>query len=177
VRDKVPSSNAGARAAQLSRYAATAMGVGTITFHRFNGTERFAIREAVLYLLKGDASPSMSFDFKAEGAPIVTSVPDDAESLRGSPSGEFNVDVPVLDVSHLVGRVFTIPLGDPDGDWLARIYYVDHNAARNCTVRVLERDGDRFRVTVSGYCTDFNYCDGSKPDTRFMLDAWFALHS
>jgi len=152
------------------------VGIGAITFHRFCGTERFAIDEAVLLLVEGDEdrSPSISFNFKAEATPNLTTIPED-ESLQGLPSGEFNVYVPVLDISRLVGRVFSIPRGDLDGNWLARIYFVDHRPARDCTVRVHERDAHRFRVTADGYCTDFNYCGGSKPDTRFALDAWFAL--
>ena len=150
------------------------MSVGTLVFQRFNGTEQFAISKAELFLLEGDGSPRLSFDFEADGTPLTT-LPD-TESLRALPGGEFNVDVPSLDVGGLVGQVFSIPQGDDDGDWLARIYYVEHDAAKNCTVRVLERDGDRFRVAVDGYCTDLAFHDGSKPDTHFVLEAWFALH-
>jgi hypothetical protein len=85
------------------------------------------------------------------------------------------VDVPSLDVSGLVGQVFSIPEGARDEEWLARIYYVEHDAAKNCTVRILERDGERFRVAVDGYCPDLNFYDGSKPDTHFVLEAWFTL--
>jgi hypothetical protein len=152
------------------------VGVGTITFHRFCGTEVFALRKAELFLLDGDGHSQLAFDFEADDTPTLTTVPE-TESLSASPGGEFNVDVSSLDVNRLVGRVFTIPHGDDDGHWLARIYYVDHNAAKNCTLRILERDGDRFRASVNGRCTDFNYCDGSKPDTRFSLEAWFALQS
>jgi len=151
------------------------MSVGTLTFERFNGVEQFAIRQADLFLLGDeDDSPRLSFDFEADDAPLKT-LPD-TESLHASPAGEFNVDVPSLDISGLVGQVFSIPRGDDDGDWLARIYYVEHDAAKNCTVRVLERDGDRFRVTVDGSCTDLNFYDGSKPDTHFVLEAWFTRH-
>ena len=152
------------------------MGVGIITFHRFCGTEVFALRKATLLLLDGDGYSQLAFDFEADDTPTLTTVPEN-ESLSASPGGEFNVDVSSLDVSGLVGRVFTIPHGNDDGHWLARIYYVDHNAARNCTIRILERDGDRFRASVNGHCTDFDYCDGSKPDARFSLEAWFALQS
>jgi hypothetical protein len=152
------------------------MSIGTLSFHRFNGSEQFSIAQAKLFLLKGyeDDSPHLSFDFEAASTPLTT-LPD-TEPLHALPSGEFNVDVPTLDVSNLVGQVFSIPEGNSAGDWLARIYYVEHDAARNCTLRVLEWNGDQFRVSVDGYCTDLNFYDGSKPDTHFVLEAWFALH-
>lgn len=153
------------------------MSVGTLAFHRFNGTERFSVAKAELFLLKGfeGSPPRLSFDFEADSTPLET-LPD-TESLRALPNGEFNIEVPSLDLSGLVSQVFSIPHGDLDGDWLARIYYVEHDAASNCTVRVLEQDADRFRVSVDGYCTDLNFYDGSKPDTHFELEAWFALRS
>ena len=152
------------------------MSVGLLTFQRFNGIEQFAIQQAQLFLLDGydQCSPCLSFDFTADASPLAT-LPD-TESLHASPSGEFNVYVPNLDVENLVGQVFSIPRGAVDGDWYARIYYVEHDAANKCTLRVLERDGERFRVAVDGYCTDLNYYDGSRPDTRLELDAWFTIH-
>lgn len=152
------------------------MSIGTLSFHRFNGTEQFSIAKAEVFLLKGYEGdpPRLSFDFEAEGIPLAT-LPD-TESLRAVPNGEFNVEVPTLDVAGLVGQVFSIPEGDSDGDWLARIYYVEHDAAKNCTLRVLEKNEEQFKVSVDGYCTDLNFYDGSKPDTRFVLEAWFVLH-
>jgi hypothetical protein len=159
---------------KLSKDRGSPLGVGTITFRRFCGTEVFALRKAELLLLKGDGYCRLGFNFEADEVPTVTTVPE-VESLSGSPGGEFNVEVASLDVRSLVGQVFTIPHGEDDGHWLARIYYLDHCAAKNCTLRILERDGERFRASVNGSCTDFDYCDGSKPDTRFSLQAWFAL--
>jgi hypothetical protein len=52
---------------------------------------------------------------------------------------------------------------------------VAHDAVRDWTLRVLERNGSQFRVSIEGFCTDVNYYDGSKSDTRLVLDAWFAL--
>jgi len=151
------------------------MSVGALTFERFNGIEQFTICRAELFLLDADEDDTyrLSFDFEATGSPLKT-LPD-TESLHASPGGEFNVEISNFDLARLVGQVFSIPHGDDDGDWLARIYYVEHDAARDCALRVLERDEDRFRVTVDGYCTDLNFYDGSKPDTHFVLEAWFTL--
>src|SRR5262245_29002308 len=152
------------------------MSVGTLIFQRFNGVEEFTIRQADLFLLAGDEdhSPRLSFEFEADDTPLKT-LPD-TESLHASPGGEFTVDVSSLDVSGLAGQVFSVPHGDNDGEWLARIYYVEHDAAKNCTVRVLERDGNRFRVAVDGHCKDMNFYDGPQPDMRFVLEAWFTRH-
>lgn len=138
--------------------------------------EQFSVEEAELFLLEGDEDdpPRLSFDFMAGDTPLAT-LPD-TESLGAIPNGEFFVEVPVLDVKGLVGQVFSIPEGDSDGDWLARIYYCEHEPAYDCTVRVLKRKGDRFRVAIDGYCTDINFYDGSKPDTHFVLEAWFTLY-
>jgi hypothetical protein len=151
------------------------MSVGTLTFDRFNGTEQFVIRQAELLLLSGyeDGPCRLCFDFEADDTPLKT-LPD-TESLHASPAGEFNVSVPNLDITNLEGQIFSIPQGQNDGDWLARIYYVEHDAAKNCTIRVLKRAGDRFRVAIDGYCTDLNFYDGSKADTHFTLEAWFTL--
>lgn len=153
------------------------MSIGILSFHRFNGTEQFSISRAEVFLLREyeGNSPRLSFAFEVDSIPLAT-LPD-TEPLCALPNGEFNVDVSTLDVSGLVGQVFSIPEGDSDGDWLARIYYVEHDAARNCTLRVLERNGGQFRVSVDGYCTDLNFYDGSKPDTHFELEAWFVLRN
>lgn len=149
------------------------MSAGTLTFQRFNGTERFAIERAELFFVEREGSPWLSFDFDADRTPLLT-LPD-TEALHALPGGEFNVNVPGVDLDGLVGKVFSIPHGDDDGDWLARIYYVEHDAAKNCTIRIVERDADRFRIAADGYCTDLNFYDGSKPDTHFVLEAWFIL--
>jgi hypothetical protein len=151
------------------------MNVGTLSLHRFNGTERFSIESAELFLLKGgdDSVCSLLFEFEAADTPLAT-LPD-TESLRAVPNGEFSVEVVSLDEDDLVGRAFSIPDGDIGGGWLARIYYVAHDAVRDWTLRVLERNGSQFRVSIEGFCTDVNYYDGSKSDTRLILDAWFAL--
>lgn len=152
------------------------MNPGTLTFHRFNGIEKFSLQQAELFLLDGDdeSSPRLSFEFEAAKPPLAT-LPD-TEALRASPSGEFTIDVPSLDTDQLVGQSYTIPKGDVDGNWLARIYYVEHDAANDCIIRLLARDGDRFQVTIEGSCTDLNFYDGSQPDTRFVLEAWFTIH-
>ena len=77
------------------------MSIGTLTFHRFNGTEQFAISKAELFLLEGDGSPRLSFDFEADRT--LKTLPD-TESLHALPGGEFNVGVPSLDISNLVGQ-------------------------------------------------------------------------
>ncbi len=150
--------------------------LGTLSLHRFNGLELFSIQQAELYLLEGDldSSPRLSFDFEADEIPLKTLA--DTEPLHAMPAGEFFVNVPTIDTNTLVGQAFSIPEGDCDGDWLARIYYVEHDSAKNCTIRVLEKNGDQFRVIIDGYCKDVNFYDGSKPDTHFVLDAWFVVH-
>jgi len=111
------------------------MSIGTITFQRFNGVEQFAIRQADLFAHEGEDSTRLSFDFEADTPPLKT-LPD-TEDLGASPNGEFNIELESFDATCLAGNVFIIPYGDDDdGNWLARIYYVEHDAANNCKIRV-----------------------------------------
>ncbi len=52
-------------------------------------------------------------------------------------------------------------------------YYLEHQPARNNRMEILARDGNRLKIRVSGSTEDVNYYDGSKPENRLQLTAWF----
>lgn len=58
-------------------------------------------------------------------------------------------------------------------DYVTRIYYCEHQEMDDNLIEVLERDGKRFRVRITGTCADVNFYDGSKPRTSVTIDAWF----
>ena len=42
-------------------------------------------------------------------------------------------------------------------------------------IEFLERSGGALKIRWIGTTTDVNYYDGSKPDTRVVIESWFAF--
>ncbi len=105
--------------------------------------------------------------------PIQT-LPDTAE-LAPQPNAE--VSLKKLDVSKMVGRQFSIPAAwdDEKQDHVSCLYYCEHGDLNKNVVRFLERQGNKFLVHWTATTTDVNYYDGSKPDTKVEIKAWFTF--
>ena len=149
------------------------MSFGTLTLDRFNGQEQFSVEEAVIYVLNGDGSTRLNFE-AATGGPPLRTLPD-TEVLKATPDVEVTVEAPGFAWDSLVGSRWEIPLGydEESDDYVTRIYYCEHEEMDDNLVEVLERDGERFHVVITGTCTDVNFYDGSKPRTKVTIDAWF----
>ena len=150
------------------------MSVGILKLNRFNGQEQFAISEATILLCNDNGYSNLSFEIETEEKPIKT-LPD-TENLYARPNAEFIVQVTDFSWENLIDRSFEIPQGydEETGEFLTRLYYCEHESTDENVIKVIERKADRFRVKIEATCTDVNYYDGSKPQTKIEIDAWFS---
>ena len=143
---------------------------GTFEIHRFNGVEVFRVSGATILAYKGeDGIYVVNFEAETTGEAIAT-LPD-TESLKAQPNAEVSVKIPEFHPDTMAGRDFAA-LNDGDMD-SARIYYAEHDVLKQARVTVVRQIGKRFHVRMSGTATDVNYYDGSKPEARIDVDAWF----
>jgi hypothetical protein len=148
---------------------------GTFVLHRFNGDEIYRIKSARMLVCKGEDGIWLWFEVDTE-RPAIQTVPDTAE-LEMRPSAEVAVILPSLDATDLVGSHFSVPAGYDDqfGDYLAKIYYCEHEVLDNNEIDVLGRESNVFHVRWTATTMDVNYYDGSKPETRVEIDGDFVF--
>ena len=144
---------------------------GTLELHRFNGTEIFKISKAEIFVLtEEDGSHVINLEIDTEEAPIQT-LPD-TESLRAHPNAEVTAKLDSLNPDEWTGQSFHTTNSE---DLDCRLYYCEHEDVENVHIQVKRQVGNRFHVHWAGTATDVNFYDGSKPDTRIEVDAWFVF--
>ena len=150
--------------------------LGTLTLERFDGREVFTISSATIFL--GPAEEGVHLSFDIETGIVLETLPD-AEGYGREPNAEFNLNVAQHSWTEFVGQRFEIAGGiDPEtGDQATRLYYFEHEPTFDTVIHVLEQSAERYLVNIEGTCEDLNHYDGSKPRTRFRIEAWFTPHS
>lgn len=162
-------------AAGQRHYVSSSMAIGTLTLHRFNGDEAFAISAATaLAMTEGDLV-ALNLEIETDKRPLKT-LPD-TQMLFAQPNAEVTIRLPKKDLALLVGRQFSVPHSwdEEVGDHVSRFYYCEHEDIDDNVVEFLERKGAAFRVRWTGSTVDVNYYDGSKPPARVVVEAWFTL--
>ncbi|WP_020467825.1 hypothetical protein [Zavarzinella formosa] len=151
------------------------MEVGTLALHRFNGDEVYAVKYPTITASEEDGAVELLLYADTKVKPVRT-LPDTAE-LEPQPNAEVCITLKTLDVSRLVGRRFSVPASwnDEKQDHVSCLYYCEHGDLNKNVVRFLERQGNKFLVHWTATTTDVNHYDGSKPDTKFELKAWFTF--
>lgn len=146
---------------------------GTFVLHRFNGDEIYAVKSATLEAFEEEGAIDLFLYVNTKGKPIQT-LPDTAE-LNSRPNAEVYMTVKTLVVPRLVGRRFSVPTSwsEEKEDHISCIYYCEHNDLNKNVVRFLEQQGSKFLIHWTGMTTDVNHYDGSKPETKVEIKAWF----
>jgi hypothetical protein len=149
--------------------------LGTLTLHRFNGDEVFGLSKATIRAHPEGDDVVLYLYVDTHQRPIKT-LPD-TEELNAWPNAEVTIRVPRAQFASLVGRRFSVPKSWDDAveDHVSCIYYCEHEDLNDNEIEFLESSGDAFKVRWTGITTDVNYYDGSKPDTRVVVESWFAL--
>ena len=155
------------------------MSVGTMTLQRFNGEEAYAIDSAKIEHCKTEGG-GYSVTFRAEASKVPIRTLPDTESLNARPFAEITLHLakpPALALT--VGQTFSLPKGynEATGEYHTNFYYCEHEPLDNNEVVVLEREGLRVKARLSGTTTDVNFYDGSKPETKVVVEADFTLES
>src|SRR5689334_19277749 len=138
------------------------MSVGTMTLHRFNGEEAYAVQSATIEHYKDeDSLYSVTFRAETGGAPVRT-LPD-TESLRAQPFAEITLRLPKPPALALTpGKTFSLPEGydEASGEYYTNFYYCEHEPMDNNEVTILQRDGLTVRARLTGMTKDVNFYDG-----------------
>jgi hypothetical protein len=151
------------------------MEVGTLVLHRFNGDEVYAIKSSTITACAENGAVELLLYVKTKAKPVKT-LPDTAE-LDPRPNAEVYMTLKKLDLSKLVGRRFSVPASfdEVKDDHVSCLYYIEHGDLNKNLVRFVEQDGNKFLVHWTATTTDVNCYDGSKPDTKFEVRAWFTF--
>ena len=151
------------------------MAVGTLTLHRFNGDEAFAVSAATALAMPEGDRVALNLEIETDERPLKT-LPD-TQTLAAQPNAEVTLRLPKADLASLVGRRFFVPSSwdEEAGDHVSRFYYCEHEGIDENVIEFVDRDGDQLHVRWTGTTIDVNYYDGSKPATRVVVDAWFTL--
>ncbi len=151
------------------------MAIGTLTLHRFNGDEAFAVSTATALAMPDGDHVRLNLEIETDERPLKT-LPD-TETLAAQPNAEVTIWLPKAELASLVGRRFSVPSSwDAEAeDHVSRFYYCEHEGIDENVVEFVERKGDELHVRWTGTTIDVNYYDGSKPPTRVEVDAWFTL--
>lgn len=151
------------------------MAIGTLTLHRFNGDEAFAVSAATALARRDGDQIWLNLEIKTYERPLTT-LPD-TETLAARPNAEVTIRLSQSELASLVGRRFFVPSSwdDEAADHVSRFYYCEHQGIDDNVIEFVERKGDELHVRSAGTTIDVNYYDGSRPPTRVVVDAWFTL--
>jgi hypothetical protein len=64
---------------------------------------------------------------------------------------------------------------DEEDSSMSLLYYCEHEALRDNRIKVVSRDGDRFRLRWTARARDVNYYDGTKPPTQVEIEGEFVF--
>lgn len=151
------------------------MEIGTLALHRHNGDEIYAVSAAKIGTYEGERENEiiLAFDVETEKTPLKIST--DAEEPYHHPSAEWNLTLSEFNLPAMVGNTYSIPNGDNDGEWLARLYYFEHEPIDDNSIEILAFDGNYLTVRITGTAMDVNVSDGSVPPTTVVLEARFPV--
>lgn len=151
------------------------METGTFVLHRFNGNEIYAVKSARIEAFEEDGTIDLFLFVNTKAKPLQTLA--DTEELKQRPNAEVYITLKVLNLSKFVGRRFSVPASwsEEKADHVSCIYYCEHNDLNQNVVRILEQQGNKFLIHWTGKTTDVNHYDGSKPETKVEIKAWFTF--
>ncbi|HYN87028.1 MAG TPA: hypothetical protein VER55_00790, partial [Ardenticatenaceae bacterium] len=135
------------------------MALGQFVLHRFSGDETYRLRSATIRLDSDNGQLRLTFAVSTEEGAIQTQA--DTASHPTAPNAEVTVLLDTFGKEELVGNGFSIPSGYDENleEYVAIIYYYEHQELDNNTVEVLNRNGDLFRVRWTGTTRDVNVYD------------------
>lgn len=170
--------------------------MNTLTLKRFNGEESYSICDATCRvhtvelenLDYDEEADDLDDDFDEEKEVLeVTFVARTDKKL--SDSNNLNEDdrLPSIEISFYVEPVSTEVFkagfkrdGIPDyredyEEWMTNLYYYSHQGIKDISIEVLKVEGDKLTAKLSGLTQDVNFYDGSKPDTKVLIEAEFEI--
>lgn len=152
-----------------------ASGQPVLSMARFCGPETYEIEDAQWNLYRDEEDGVMNLWLSVQCGAAIRQCKD-TEEIGGEPDWELNLVAPKLTRSELVpGFKASIPVGydDAQGGWITNFYFSEHNGSDKNTIEILEEDGTRLRIRITGEIIDVNYYDDSKPKSKLVVETWF----
>lgn len=153
------------------------MALGQLILHRSPGAEVFALASASWWTTPEAGGIVLWLRVTTDPEPLQTQR--DTAELHGQPSAELGIWRPGFDVDTLVGQRFEVaqPFCEVLNARVASLVYcADQDLSEN-EVCILARQGSRLHIRWTARTPDVNYYDGSTPDTRVEIEAWFRLRA
>ncbi len=149
------------------------MALGTLTLHRFNGDETYAVSRADL---RFSVTPKESvLEFQIFTEPEALSSTTDSQGSGGPLDAVWQVVLTQFDPAHLVAQKFYLPKGYDDENMAYRtnFYYYEHSTIDASAIEILAQTDKGYRAKLTGEFQDPDFYDNSKPPTRIELEADF----
>lgn len=148
---------------------------GELRMDRFNGRETYRITWARWNLYEDESAGWMNLWLEVWCGEAIAQAEDTAY-LGGSPSWELNfIGEELSDLALVPGFRQEIPRGyDKTREgWITNFHFCEHDGSDANTLAVLDRDGDRLLLRLTGEVIDVNYYDDSKPRSKLLVETWF----
>ena len=142
---------------------------------RFKGLEVYRIDSARWNLYRDDDPKGMNLCVRVECSKAIKQF-EDTQYVGGEPHWELNLFQPVLEDSSLkAGFEATIPASydESRGGWITNFYFTSHEGSEKNRIEILNRDGDRLLLRLTGEIIDVNHYDDSKPRSKVTVTTWF----
>ena len=138
--------------------------LNTLILKRFCGEEYYRLQNASWSIWNGSVlCVEMWF---AEG----TNLHEDTEYLEEEPGWELYFNLPEENEDCVkTGMVLT---DTENREEETHFYYCEHLPTVNNRLEILDTDGTRLLLRITGECCDVNYYDGSKGNNSLELTAW-----
>lgn len=139
--------------------------LNTITFYRSSGNTICPVQWAAFSAQRRKRKFELLFFVRGEPMENTTRI-----------NAEVSLFVDDFDLETLVGQHYEVPCAYDEklDDYVAHIYYHDHQDFNNIVLEILARDNNSFNVRWTGTTRDVDCYDGSQPETSVVIEAWFA---
>ena len=148
-----------------------------LRLERFCGHEVYPVETAEVFVsLPDEDQKGVVLNLEFRCGKVVECTTPEAERGRVRPAVEVNLPLPTLVPDELVGTTLRVAasLDEARGTW-NRIYVFAHEDLREIAASFVELSETECRLSLTGRTRDPNHYDGSKPETRVVLDAWFPV--
>ena len=151
-------------------------GLEELWVNRFLGLEVYHIETAEWHLYKDEEDGRMNLWIKLDCDKAIKQF-EDTKYTDTIPSWEVNLIEPEIGI--IEGFKAVVPEGydESRGGWITNFYAGSHDGSDKNTIRILERDGDRLLIRLTGEIVDPNFYDDSKPKSQLLVEAWFTMNA
>ena len=140
---------------------------------RFRGIEQYPVKTAEWYIIDGDGTeddPAMLSLDTAFG--IGNGLHEDTAELNVEPMWKilfYSVEIPITALQP----GFCLEQPNFEKDVYGDLYYAEHQPTTRNRMEILQAEGTRLKIRLTGTTEDVNFYDGSKPQSTLQLVAWF----